>query len=419
MTSRVQLIGSVATSGSVGLAVSTGSLAGIAVSILLPAMWARQKSARSCFLCAFSYYLAALWSLPVVARNFFGPSAGFIDSLILWLTASVLLTLPVRFAWSGIARSALWRVPIALLASIVPPLGLIGWASPTVAAGLLFPATGYVGFALAILMPGCLAVYPKQAAGCVAVLTFVCNLIHPNFRETPPDWQGINTNYGGVANEQANPQREYQISADIQARALASTARVIVFPESVLPRWTPASDLFWADTTTALKNAGKVVVIGAIKPSGARHSDYDFAPSLEALYKEAGVHQNFRGAFGQRAPVTYTNGVVVRGASSSELTQRIPVPIGMWHPFSSTGAPIRLSGPAVIRIADQTAGVVICYEQLIPWPTLTALLERPTIIIATANYFWVTGTTIPQVQRNSIRAWARLFHVPVVFASNT
>ena len=57
--------------------------------------------------------------------------------------------------------------------------------------------------------------------------------------------------------------REYQIAEDLKARALASTARVIVFPESVLPRWTPASDLFWAETTTAFRNAGKVVVIDA------------------------------------------------------------------------------------------------------------------------------------------------------------
>ena len=115
----------------------------------------------------------------------------------------------------------------------------------------------------------------------------------------------------------------------------------------------------------------------------------------------------------------YTNGVVVRGASSGEFIQRVPVPIGMWRPFTNTGATLRLSSPAVMRIADQTAAVVICYEQLIPWPTLTAFLDRPTMMIAIANQFWVAGTAIPKVQRNTVRAWARLFHVPVVFAFNT
>jgi hypothetical protein len=190
---------------------------------------------------------------------------------------------------------------------------------------------------------------------------------------------------------------------------------VIVFPESVLPRWTPASDLFWADTISALKSADKVVVIGAITPTDTPHSDYDFAASLAALHEAPGARWPSR----QRAPIAYTNGVVIRGASSSEFNQRVPVPIGMWRPFTTTGAPLRLFGPAVVRIGDQTAGVIICYEQLIPWPTLTAFVERPTLVIAMANQFWIVGTAIPEVQRNTVRAWARLFHVPVVFAFNT
>lgn len=211
--------------------------------------------------------------------------------------------------------------------------------------------------------------------------------------------------------------REYQIAEDIKARALASTARVIVFPESVLPRWTPAADLFWADTITALRNAGKIVVIGAITPTDTPHSDYDFAASLAALHGAPPARVFSR----QQASLAYTNGVVIRGASSSEFTQRIPVPMGMWRPFTNTGAPLLLSSPAVIRIADHTAAIVsvICYEQLIPWPTLTAFLNPPTIMIAIANQFWVAGTAIPEVQRNTVRAWARLFHVPVVLASNT
>jgi apolipoprotein N-acyltransferase len=215
-----------------------------------------------------------------------------------------------------------------------------------------------------------------------------------------------------------DPVREHQITEDLKARALASKARVIVFPESVLSCWTPASDLFWADTIRTLRNTGKVVVIGAITPTGTLHSNYDFAASLAALQEAPGAHHDFHRPWKQQRPVAYTNGVVIRGASSSEFTQRIPVPIGMWRPFTSTGAPLSLSSPAVIRIADQTAAVLICYEQLIPWPTLTAFLERPSIMIAIANQFWVAGSAIPEVQRNSVRAWTRLFHVPVVFASN-
>lgn len=415
MTQRGLFVIGALLSGFVGAAVSTGFVGAIAVSILLPAVWVRQTSDRFCFCCAFTYYLSALWSVPVVARNFFGPNAGLIDGIVLWLVASVLLALPWRFVWSDSASSVAWRVPLGLLASIVPPGGLIGWASPTVAAGLLFPATCYAGFTLTLLLPGCLAVFPRRTVVCAVVLALGCNIIHPKAPEPPTGWQGIDTQYGGVAHERVDPVREYQIAEDIKARALASTGRVIVFPESVLPRWTPASDLFWADTTTALRNAGKVVVVGAITPTSTPQSEYDFATSLAALHEGSTARRPSR----PQSALAYLNGVVIRGASSSEFTQRIPVPIGMCRPFTNTGAPLRLSSPAVVRIADQTAAVVICYEQLIPWPTLTAFIDRPTIMIAIANQFWVTGTAIPEVQRNTVRAWARLFHVPIVLASNT
>ena len=50
MTRRSLFAGGVVLSGSVGLAVSTGSFLGIAVSILLPALWVPQTSARLCFI---------------------------------------------------------------------------------------------------------------------------------------------------------------------------------------------------------------------------------------------------------------------------------------------------------------------------------------------------------------------------------
>ena len=68
MNPRSRSVAGALLSGSVGAPVSTGFVAAIAVSILLPAVWVRQTSARSCFYCAFTYYLSALWSVSVVAR---------------------------------------------------------------------------------------------------------------------------------------------------------------------------------------------------------------------------------------------------------------------------------------------------------------------------------------------------------------
>lgn len=420
MNRRAHFLIGIVVSGAIGVAVSAAWTPAVAVSIAGPAMWIRQRSARFCFYCALAYYLMALRSLPIVSRNFFGPEAGLIDGIGLWLIASALLALPWLWLWSSSSKAAMWRVPLGLLISIVPPLGLIGWASPTVAAGLLFPATGYIGFAFTLCLLGCLAVAPKRTFAVAATLAVVCNGLHPQPPNAPDDWQGIDTHYGAVAHDRIDLLREYQIVEDVQSRSLSSPARVIVFPESVIPRWTPATDLFWEQTVTALKHSGKTVVIGAIVPISSRPapSDYDLTAAVVAL--QAGPATGRLHSRSEPAKHTsYTNGVVMRGAETGSFTQRVPVPLGMWRPFTNTGAQLRLTGPAVVSIANHKAAIIICYEQIIPWPVLASFVERPSILVAVGNNFWLSGTPIPNVRQSTMRAWASLFHVPVIFASNS
>jgi hypothetical protein len=169
---------------------------------------------------------------------------------------------------------------------------------------------------------------------------------------------------------------------------------------------------FWADTVTAWRDAGKVVLFGAITPTDTPGSAKDFAASVAALHRSPRIGHGFGRRKRYEAPLAYANRDIIRGPTSSEFAQRVPVPLGMWRPFTNTGTPLRLSSPAVIRIAAQAAALLICYEQLIPWPMLTAFLDGPTIVVAIANQFWIAGTAISKVQRNTSRAWARLFHVP-------
>src|SRR5262249_62229066 len=65
-----------------------------------------------------------------------------------------------RFALAGAlaATSAgaehLWRAPLAMSATTLPPLGIIGLASPLTAAGYLFPGTAWIGLAAVAFLPG-------------------------------------------------------------------------------------------------------------------------------------------------------------------------------------------------------------------------------------------------------------------------
>ena len=385
-------------SAALGLAISSGSPAGLATSILAPAIWLRQRSRRGAYICAAAYYLAALRSLPVVSRNFFGPESGLPSGIFLWIVAASVLALPWLWAWTPFQVAALWRCPIALLLTIVPPLGLIGWASPITAAGLLFPAAGYAGLLLTLCLPA--FILNSRLVGLIAVAPLIC-VFHFRLAPTPQppkDWVAINTTFGR-GQTHADLVREYQIAQQIWAQTLQSRAKVVIFPEAVAASWT--GEMFRSDS--------KVVVVGATEP---KNRGFDFTDALESLRcSPAQVTAS--------EPWSYSNRLLVRGAQIGEFQQRVPIPIGMWKPFTNSGVPLNLSGPGTISIAGRRVAVIICYEQLIPWPVLTSFIDRPSLIVAVSNNVWVSGTSIPQIEQTTMRAWAALFGVPVLFAANT
>ena len=373
----------------IGLAVSTAQPAGIIVALLLlPALVSRQSSRRRCYGAAVCYYAGALWPLAVGAKNFFGPDVSAFGACAFWAICALLLALPYALLWTNKTTRLIWRVPLALLIGVIPPLSLIGFASPLTAAGFLFPAWSWLGLVLALAGCGLIAAYPKIGIAGIAVAAVIANLLYPGDLQPPRDWQAVNTNFGGISHGLVSPLRVYLLAQQIQARAEASSAKVIVFPESVVRAWTDSTDLFWKRSIDSFRRNGKTVLIGALIPE-----------SLQ--------------------PFSYLNAAIIRGAQTNVFQQRVPVPISVWKPFWRGGAPLHLTGPAVVDIAGQRAAVLICYEQVIPWPVLTAAAARPTIVVGMSNDYWATRTTIPQWQKVCLRAWSRLFGIPYLLAVNT
>ena len=122
---------------------------------------------------------------------------------------------------------------------------------------------------------------------------------------------------------------------------------------------------------------------------------------------------------GSPSPELIDNALVVAGADSATFYQRVPLPIGMWQPFSRTSVPLRLGAPGILAIDHQRAAVLICYEQMLTFPVFASMLERPTVILGISNTFWVAGTSIPRYQANAVRGWARLFRLPYFLAVNS
>lgn len=110
--------------------------------------------------------------------------------------------------------------------------------------------------------------------------------------------------------------------------------------------------------------------------------------------------------------------MILRGTESGVFKQRIPVPIAMWNPLKTTAARLNLNGSGVINLHGERVAVLICYEQLLTWPVLASMAQRPTIMVAVANDHWAIGTPIPRFQLAAVRAWARLFGLPCFSAVN-
>jgi predicted amidohydrolase len=402
----------------IGLALSSAHPMGIILSVGVPALTLVQSTRRWSYAAALSYYGGALWSIIPGARNFFGSDSSFLDALVLWIVSGLLLAIPWALVWTKDRRQILWRAPVGLILSAVPPMGFIGWASPLTSAGLLFPGSSWLGLVGCALAMGALALRPKPTILVLGTVAIGLNLffVSPSLN----GWQGINTNLGAVSGEQASALAQFEAVEYVQRRALASNERVIVFPEAIVPSWTPATDSFWEDTINKLRSSGKTIIVGAkvidAQPASPFSAD-DFALSLATLQSTPAVpHVSPLSRVDDAT--AYRNVLIVRGLENTMFDQRMPVPISMWRPFTTGGVQLHLRGPAILPVEGQRAAVLICYEQLLTWPILTSLIGKPTVIVAVANDYWARGTTIPDFQRSAVRAWARLMSIPYVSATN-
>jgi hypothetical protein len=351
--------------------------------VLLSTAMTRSVALTTCA----AYYAGATWQILPGAATFFGHHANPVQVLSLWAGASLLLATPWAILWSPSRALRLWRMPLALVLLAMPPLGVIGCASPLVAAGLLFPGTAWFGLALTALVCGLLSSYPVLGLALALAFAAPAHLFYHS-QPAPPDWRAESTHFGGVGLDAPTPLADYQAAQCIQQIALRSDARVILFPETVVTNWNPGTDLFWKPTIDTLREQGKTILVGANV----------FDPTTQH----------------------YFNSMVIRGAEQGpNFVQRIPIPIAMWIPLSKTGVPLQLRKPGTIKIAGQNPAILICYEQLLVWPVVTSFVRRPTLLLGTANDYWAENTTIPDIQRACLESWARLFRVPLLWAQNT
>lgn len=366
--------------------VSTGHPALVCLSVLAPPLIICQASRADACLCAVGYYIGALMALPVAIAGFFGPSLFL--RVGLYGAALAVLSFPWLLVWGKSYRGLRCIAGVAL--GTIPPIGLIGWASPLFAAGWLFPGTGFLGIALLLLLLAATVAAATEkrkrgaflAAVVLLICSQICNIVHGLRLAQAASFAGV------VLHDKLNGGAllDYQQTAAMQARVLASGARVTVLPEGAQLNWSEVSEAEWQPTFDDLLAKRRVVLIGATRADE-----------------------------GQR----FHNGILIAGAERAWHEQRIPVPVAMWRPFTNSGAPIHPWADGIMTIGGEKTGMLLCYEMAIPWPAILTLGHYPQHLVGMANDWWAASVpSVARWQRTNLEGWARLAGIDSTFAVN-
>ncbi|HJV75112.1 MAG TPA: hypothetical protein VJ654_12880 [Noviherbaspirillum sp.] len=363
---------------------------------LLPLAWGMAETRGCASLVVLAYYLAAARAIPAASSAFFGDASPWWFGWMLWCASSMLLTIPFFILWSERVGSRPLRFVLALCVTVIPPLGLIGWTSILSVAGVLFPGTAWAGVVLSICAFAALVGRRRKWIILFCALSLVINIVEgEGSARVPASWRGADTSFpqltssGGVADPGQLLSALHRIDWIKDFATRVPDDSVTILPETLLG---PVSGV----TEFAL-----------------RRTEADLAARKARILVGAEVPQ---------ADGRYKNVVLMLGARNNEqrmAVQGIPVPVSMWKPWASEGAVADIFGFGnMIEVKGIKAGVLVCYEQLLPFPFLRTMLKQPNVIVNVSNVWWAKRPDIPNIEHQAVSAFSRLFGVPMVSARN-
>lgn len=376
------LVGAAVLCGWVGW---SGNVLLLPFAIQFPALWSGAKTRLQAAFISAGYFLAASRGLPQGVANFY--AADLWPGLLLWIAASLVFICVHAYFWASTATMRLALRYLGASAVIaVPPAGILGWAHPVTAAGVLFPGWGWAGLAATLILLALMVTHYRLITALVFCGLWIWSVVNWVPPLTAPGWEGVALRLGASLGRKQGLQRQQELLSMARKHAAGST---VVFPESTLGFWTPTSSRYWKN---ALEKTTITVIAGA------------------AVVKESG----------------YDNVLVRLTATGSDIIyrERMPVPGAMWQPWrplvdGAGSARAHIFSNPVVASGGARIAPLICYEQLIIWPVLQSMLHDPDVIVAVGNGWWTTGTTIVAIQNAAAQAWARLFNKPLVISFNT
>lgn len=350
----------------------------IGLSIFFPVLLFRAPSRSSAFFIALLFHLGATRSLGIAAGHYYGGAVFF--GVLIWVAGNL---------WNGLIYAALWHpkerlriftVPLAILLTALPPLGVLGWANPLTAAGVIYPGTGVSGFIYLIGLYAALAMGAKGFIKGLILLSLWCQL-----NQKIPDkkgWEGLSTHF---------PQSEVSVQSDFKRQtALIESVRrsknkVVVLPEGMVESgWNEVSERLWQRSL----EDGKSVLLGV-----------EINPGAPNERKENAM------AFVDKREVKI-------------YLQRQAIPFSMWLPFASGYFNAHWFENPIVDVNGTKAAPLICYEGFLVWPIVHSALMGAEKIVGTGNFWWAKEEGIPEIHASIIKSWSRLFSIPYTLAVN-
>ncbi|MGA0565245.1 conjugal transfer protein TraB [Ancylobacter sp. VNQ12] len=365
----------------------SGHVLTLPVALLFPVLWSSAPSRMTVGLISAGYFLAASRGLPQGVATFFASDFGL--GLLLWVGASLSFVVVQAALWMkrpGTEKGLRFLLATALMAA--PPFGITGWAQPVTAAGVLFPGWSWWGLAATVIGLVLLTTDRWRSALFVLYVAWPWSAVIWVPPIEPAKWKAVDLDLGRSLGRDLALERQREL-VERARLAAAEVADVVVLPESALGFWTPTVERLWHDEF----GGGEITVV-----AGA------------AIVDDKG----------------YDNAIVAISAAGSQILyrERMPVPVSMWQPWRALtghvgGARANFFANPVVELAGARIAPLICYEQLLVWPILQSMLHAPDVVIGVGNAWWTAGSSITDIQRASLTAWASLFGLPLVVALNT
>jgi hypothetical protein len=365
------------------------------------------KSRLPAFGVMLAYYSASSRGIINGAPVFFGPQTPQHYGVALWLASATALALPwgifSQVQAQGLASSSIFsrslslapRIFLASFASAVPPLAVVGWTNPLLAAGLLPSGGGWWSLLLllALLVLLCLQDerYPVVLLSslCVCALFAFSAFVPPPM---PDGWRGFDTSFGRLASGSSPSFEDWKRYSALRPlfRQIADEPgflRVAVLPETIAARWSSLNEAMWLPSVEEIRANGKILAIGAEIQEG------DYYDNAMLFFLPDGTRLDAK--------------------------QRIPVPVSMYRPWENRGARAHWFDDGILNMDGEKILVLICYEQFLTWPFfLSMFLNDADVVVATANDWWCRETNLPQIQLQTVRLLCRLFGKSLVTATN-